>query len=162
MAERVYIETTVVSYLVSEPSRDLIIAGHQQITREWWDHRRPEFECVVSQFVLDEAAGGDPRQAAKRMAVLRELRVVAITAAVETFADQLIRGGTVPAVAASDAVHLAIAAVTALDYLITWNCRHIANGHVLKKLQRACARAGYPMPIVCTVEELMGDNANEP
>lgn len=126
--ETVYIETTVVSYLVSEPSRDLIIAGHQQITREWWERRRPNFDCVVSQFVLDEAAGGDARQAERRLAALRGLRLVAVTPAVIELAEELVRSGATPARAARDAYHVAVAAVHRLDYLVTWNCRHIANG----------------------------------
>src|SRR5438093_203535 len=133
--ETVYIESTVVSYLVSEPSRDLIIAGHQQITREWWKQRRPVFDCVVSQFVLDEAAGGDARQAEKRLAILRGLRLVPITPAVIELAEEFIQSGALPTKAGRDAYHVAASAVHRLDYLATWNCRHIANAQVLKKLQ---------------------------
>jgi predicted nucleic acid-binding protein len=159
--ETVYIETTVVSYLVSEPSRDLIIAGHQQITREWWDRQCPNFDCVVSQFVLDEAAAGDARQAERRLAAVRGLRLVAVTPAVIELAEEFIRSGALPARSARDAYHVAAAAVHRLDYLVTWNCRHIANGQILKKLQQVCVRDGYELPVVCTLEELMGDYGNE-
>ncbi len=155
--EMVYVETTVVSYLVSEPSRDLIIAGHQQITREWWDRRRPVFDCVVSQFVLDESAGGDAGQAEMRLAILRSLRLVPITPAVIELAERFIRSGALPARAVRDAYHVAASVVHRLDYLATWKCRHIANAQVLKKLQPVCVQQGLVLPVVCTLEELMGD-----
>jgi predicted nucleic acid-binding protein len=155
--ETVYIETSVISYLVSEPSRDLIIAGHQQITREWWERHRQQFQCVVSQLVLDEAASGDARQAEKRLTILRGRQLVPITPAVIELAEQFIRSGALPPKAARDAYHVAASTVHRLDYLATWNCRHIANAQVLKKLQPICAQQGLALPVVCTLEELMGD-----
>jgi hypothetical protein len=159
--ETVYLETTVVSYLLSEPSRDLIIAGHQQITWNWWQRQRPAFLCVVSQLVLDEAIAGNPQQATKRLAALRDLPVVPVTPAAVDLADAFIRGGAVPQTAARDALHIAVATVNKLDYLVTWNCRHIANAQVLRKLQQVCASCGYVLPIVCTLEELMGESVDE-
>ena len=155
--ETVYIETSVISYLVSDPSHDLVVAGHQQITREWWESRRPVFDCVVSQFVLDEAAGGDARQAESRLAILRDLRPVPITPAVIELAEQFIQSGALPVKAARDAYHVAASVVHRLDYLATWNCRHIANAQVLKKLQPICVQQRLALPAVCTLEELMGD-----
>jgi hypothetical protein len=159
--ETVYIETTVISYLVSERSRDLIIAGHQQITQEWWEHHRHGFSCLVSQLVLDEAAGGDAQQAAKRLSLLRDLPSVPVTPEVMALAETFVAQGAVPAKAARDAYHVAAATLHRLDYLVTWSCRHIANAQILKQLQQLCLRTGHVLPIVCTLEELMGGDTDE-
>jgi len=159
--ETVYIETTVVSYLASEPSRDLVIAGHQQITRDWWEYHRHNFTCLVSQLVLDEALIGNPGQATKRLAILRDLPSIPVTPAVVALAEKFVSSGAVPQKAARDAYHIAAASVHQLDYLVTWNCRHIANAQILKKLYQLCLRDGYDLPVVCTLEELMGGDTDE-
>jgi hypothetical protein len=159
--ETIYVETTVVSYLVSEPSRDLVVAGHQQITSDWWEHHRQAFTCLVSQLVLDEAAGGDAEQASKRIAVLRELASVPVTPEAIALAENFVTGCAVPPKAGRDALHVAVATVHRLDYLATWNCRHIANAQVLKRLRHLSALDGYELPIICTPEELLGDASDE-
>jgi hypothetical protein len=154
--ETVYIETTIISYLVAEPSRDLIVAGHQQITREWWERRRPLFACCISQVVLDEVTAGDEDRARQRLAALAGLRKLPASEAAERLAAAFIETGALPETAARDAAHLAIATAEETDYLLTWNCRHLANAQVLKKVAEVCGREGFKMPYVCTPEELMG------
>jgi hypothetical protein len=156
MAERVYIETTIPSYLTAWPSRDLIIAGHQQMTKEWWRTRRTEFELYISQFVIDEASGGDAEAAKERLAILNPLPLLDISEAVLELASAILQARVIPAKAARDAAHIAVAVVHEIDFLLTWNCAHIANAQVVKKVQAICTRHGFPCPVICTPEELMG------
>ena len=154
MKSTVYLETTVISYLAASPSRDIVVAAHQQITRDWWD-RRDRFELLISQAVLDEASRGDTHTAARRVALLSEIPVLTVSDAVIEFAEQLLRGRVVPAKAHFDALHIAVAAVNHIAYLVTWNCTHIANAAVRGKIDGACRSAGLQAPIIGTPEELM-------
>lgn len=156
MSDRVYIETTFVSYLTAWPNRDVVIAGHQQVTREWWDACRAHYELCVSQLVLDEAAAGDAQAAQDRLSVLQPMTVLEATPAALDLAKELIRKGALPAKAAADALHVAVAAVHAIPYLITWNCRHLANATIRPVIESVCAGKGFKAPIICTPEELMG------
>lgn len=156
MAQRVYLETTIPSYLTSWPSRDLIVASHQQLTKDWWRTRRNEFELCISQFVLDEACAGDMEAAQERMAILDPLPLLDISDAVAKLASAILQSGVIPPKAARDAAHIAVSAVHGIDFLLTWNCAHIANAQIIKKLQAICAHHGFPCPVICTPEELMG------
>jgi hypothetical protein len=118
----VYLETTIPSYLTSRPSRDLIIAGHQQLTREWWENRRDTFQLFLSQLVIDEASAGDPAAARERLKALRDLPLLDITPEVTELASRILDSGKIPRKAATDAAHIAIAAVHGMDFLVTWNC----------------------------------------
>jgi predicted nucleic acid-binding protein len=117
----VYIETSVISYLTARPSRDVVVAGRQQVTHEWWHRHRGGYEVMTSRLVLQEASAGDPRAAAKRMKVLNTLPILGLTAEAVQLAKQLIEAGSLPFTAADDALHVAIAAAHGLDYLLTWN-----------------------------------------
>ena len=152
--QKVYVETTVVSYLTGLPSRDLVLTAHQQLTAEWWQ-RRDRFDLFVSEAVLQEAAGGDPSAAARRMAALQGISVLELTAPVAGLARALVAGHAVPATAAVDAVHIAVAAVNGMDFLLTWNCTHIANAATRGMIERVCRAAGLVPPVICTPEELM-------
>ena len=152
---RLYLETTVPSYLTAWPSRELIVAGHQQVTREWWSSRKEAFEIYVSQFVLDEAGAGDPDVAGARLEVIDGLELLEITDGVTELAEVLVTSGVVPAKAATDAAHIAIAAVHSMDYLMTWNCAHIANATMAKAIRKACEDRGFQCPVICTPEELL-------
>jgi len=154
--ETVYLETSVISYLVSDPSRDLVVAGHQQVTRDWWGRRRQLFSCSVSQQVVDEASRGNREQVSRRLAIVQALPKLPITPAVSNLAAEFLRSRAIPGTAAGDAVHVAVAAVAGVDYVLTWNCRHIANAQILRRLASVCARTHYALPTVCTPEELMG------
>jgi hypothetical protein len=159
--ETVYIETSIVSYLVAEPSRDLITAAHQRATRDWWNDRRASFHCVTSDETLAEGARGDSEQAALRLAELGGIPSLSITAEVEELAAEFLRTGVLPPAARSDAVHLAAATVARADYLLTWNSRHLANAQILRRLRREAGRFGWELPTVCTPLELMGETNYE-
>ena len=156
MAERVYIETTVVSYLTARPNRDVVIAGHQQVTHEWWDTRRASYELCVSQLVLDEAGAGDAQAAQERLVVLRPMLVLETTAEALELARELLKAGALPAKAADDALHIAVAATKAIPFLLTWNCRHLANAAMRPVIETVCKAKGFKAPIICTPEELLG------
>lgn len=156
MRERIYIETTFVSYLTARPSRDLIVAGHQQITHDWWDSRRGDYELCVSELVLQEAGDGDPQAAQERLDVLAKMTVLEIKEEAVELAEELVRAGTLPAKAGNDALHIAVAAIHRIPYLLTWNCRHMANASLRIQIERVCAGKGFKAPIICTPEELMG------
>lgn len=157
MKSRLYLETTVPSDLTSRPSRDLIIAGHQQITREWWDQRRSDFQIYISQFVLDEAAAGDSIAARERLKILHPLPLLDITTEVAALTSGILASGKVPRRAATDAAHIAIAAVHGMDFLVTSNCVHIANATILKALASICRAYACECPVICTPEELSGE-----
>jgi len=154
MKPKAYLETTIVSYLAATPSRDIVIAGHQQVTREWWE-RRNRFELFVSQAVVDEATRGDTRVAARRTALLSGIPVLELGTEVYELANGLLLVRAVPAKAMIDAIHIAVTAVNRVDYLLTWNCTHIANATVRGKIEQACRAVGLQAPAICTPEELM-------
>jgi hypothetical protein len=155
--QTVYLETTFLSYLVSRPSRDLLVAAHQQVTQDWWIERREEFECYISQVVLDEAGAGDREEATKRMATISGLPVLEVTEEAESLTMAILSSRAIPSRAVRDAAHIAVAAVNDVDYLLTWNCKHLANAQTIRRISVVCNREGYNMPLVCTPEELMGE-----
>src|ERR1700722_7902147 len=157
MKSRVYVETTIPSYLTAWPSRDLVRAAHQQITREWWDQRRSEFELFISQFVLRECQAGDPTAAAERLEVLQELPLLEQTDEATKLAQALLEQVPLPERAAVDALHIAVATVHGMDYLLTWNCTHIANAALRDPIESVCRASGYEPPVICTPEELLSE-----
>jgi len=155
MAPRVYIETSVISYLTSLPSRNLLAAAHQQITHAWWVGR-DRFALHISEAVLAEAASGDPVAAARRMAALSGIPVLAVNQEVLELAAHFVQLGALPQKAEVDAVHVAAAAVHGMDFLVTWNCSHIANAAIRASLERLCRTFRLEPPTICTPEELLG------
>lgn len=149
MKPRLYMETTVVSYLTAAPSRDLVRAAEQQVTRDWWA-TRSRFDLYVSQFVIDEASAGDRRAAAERLEALSAATLLQTTPAAVALARDLVRRGDLPRKAMVDAFHIAIAAVHGMDYLLSWNCRHIANATLRGKIAVACRSFGVEPPTICT------------
>jgi predicted nucleic acid-binding protein len=123
----VYLETSFISYLTAKPSRDLIMAGHQVLTAEWWDNHRHKFDLFISPIVFEEVARGDPQAATKRIAILAEMASVDISADAYRLADRLVNTTAIPKEAFSDALHVAIAGVNGINYLLTWNCKHLAH-----------------------------------
>ena len=154
--ESVYLETSFISYLVARPSRDVIVAGHQQTTHEWWENRRSELECSVSQVVIDEASIGDPAEVQKRLAIIGGLPTLDITEGAESLTEAIMAAGLLSPHAVRDAAHVAVAAVHGIDYLLTWNCKHLANAQIARRIAVVCEKLGHRMPIICTPEELMG------
>lgn len=153
MNPSVYVETSIISYLSARPSRDVVLAAHQQLTRQWWKGRR-SYRLFVSQIVRDEAAEGDPTARARRQRVIRGIPALAVEEEATQLADELIRRGALPKKAAVDAFHIAIAAAHEMDYLLTWNCRHIANATMRGTIEAICRAAGLKPPVICTPEEL--------
>jgi len=138
-------------------SRDLIVAGHQQITQEWWNTRSRDFNIYVSQLVVREAGGGDPDAAQRRLSALADIRSLETNQQVVDLANMLVLERALPATSAEDGVHIAVASVHEMDYLLTWNCKHIANAEIRKAIDTVCRNAGYSAPSICTPEELLGD-----
>ena len=153
--ETVYLETTFVSYLTAPLSRELIVAAHQQLTVEWWETRRSRYDCFISEIVKDEASQGDNDEVQKRIALINKLQMLELIAEARLLTREILSSGVIPEKAVRDAAHIAVATVHAIDYLLTWNCRHLANAHILKKIDQVCARAGYQIPVICTPIELM-------
>jgi predicted nucleic acid-binding protein len=153
----VYLETTIPSYLTSRPSRDLIIAGHQEVTREWWEWRRDSFHLYISQLVIDEISAGNLGAARERLKSVRTIPLLDITPDVAELASRILAAGKIPRKAAADAAHIAIAAVHGMDFLVTWNCVHIANATNARALARICRKQECECPVICTPEELMGE-----
>lgn len=118
--------------------------------------RRVQFTCYTSQTVIDEASAGDPTEAQKRLAVLATLPALDVTPEAGGLAQALLVSGVLPSTAVRDALHVAVAAVHAVDYLLTWNCKHLANAQIMRRMETVCQVHGHRMPIICTPEELMG------
>jgi hypothetical protein len=152
----VYVETTIVSYLTARPSRDIVLAAHQQITHEWWE-RRDRFDLFVSQAVITEVSRGDADAARRRLLAIRSMAVLAVSGEAADLAAHFLDVQALPRKAAVDALHVAVAVVHGLDYVPTWNCVHIANAVIRSKLEQACREQGYQPPIICTPEELTED-----
>lgn len=155
MTRKVYIETSVISYLTARPSKNIIEAGHQQSTYLFWD-RRSEFALYASELVLTECAAGDSEAASRRLAALQGIPLLDITAYAIDLAKDLVVAGIVPAQASEDALHIAVATIHFVDYLLTWNCRHIANPEIQSQIAENFRRKGLFLPFICTPEELLG------
>ncbi len=155
MPKTLYLETTIVSYLTARTSRDARMRVHQETTRRWWRTKRKEFQIFVSPVVLEEAAGGDQLAARRRARLLGRLPQVAITDSVSRVAQSLVDRDVIPRVAEVDAVHVALAAVHGLEYLLTWNCKHIANATKRVAIEELCRQQGFEPPVICTPEELI-------
>lgn len=153
----VYLETSVIGYATPRPSRDLVVAARQQLTRDWFAHRARVYDLFVSQLVVGEASGGDEEAAQERTAFLQAIPRLGITDAAGALAAKLVESGAVPKKAVEDALHIAVAAVHGVEYLVTWNCKHIANATMRQAIENACREAGYEPPVICTPEELMND-----
>jgi hypothetical protein len=155
MLSTVYLETSIISYLTGRATRNVVITARQQLTRRWWDTQRQQFELFVSPLVLQEAAAGNPTMSQRRLAMVRGVPVLAVTPEATTVAEQLVQNGPLPKKAEVDALHIGIAAVHGMEYVLTWNCKHIANARMRSQIEAICRDLGYEPPIMCTPEELM-------
>lgn len=155
MKPRLYLETTIPSYLVARRSQDLRLAADQETTQQWWEAERQDFFLFISATVLKEVRGGDPTYAAARVARLAGISLLGDLPEANELAKRLVRDGIIPTVAADDATHVALAAAHQMDFLRTWNCKHINNHHNRSRIQRACEAVGLVCPDICTPAELM-------
>ncbi len=156
MKRRVYVETTIASYLTARPSRDLIVAAHQELTMEWWINHRQRFDLYISDLVLIESARGDGQAAARRLVELQGITLLSLDQSARDLARKFLERNLIPAKSVEDAFHVAIATTQGMDFLLTWNCRHIANAEVMDRLETVCLEVGFKMPTLCTPEQLMG------
>jgi len=157
MNETIYIETSILGYLTARPSRNIILAANTEITREWWNTRRSAFSLFTSQAVLKEVAQGDSEIATQRLDFLRDFQLLDLNQSVLDLAEQFLERSNLPAKADIDTVHIAAATVHGMDYLLTWNCKHIANAQIQGKLAEISLDFGYELPILCTPHQLLGD-----
>jgi hypothetical protein len=154
----VYIETSIVSYLRQRPSSQVVMAARQILTHRWWNDERANYELVTSQYVLDEASVGNPELAAERLESLDGIPLLAPDPGVETIANEIIQRAILPPSAIFDALHIAIVAHHRIDYLLTWNCRHIANAKILPRIHTVLNDLAVPIPIICTPEEMVDND----
>ena len=158
--DTVYVETTVIGHLAGRIHADPIIAARQALTRQWWPIASVQYRLLISQLVLDECAGGDPAAARERLDAVASLALLDVTDAVDELADNLTTNGAIPPSEPRDAFHIAIAAVNGVQYLVTLNFKHIANATMRGRIEAACRDAGFEPPIICTPEELAGDETD--
>lgn len=158
--DTVYVETTVVGNLAGRVHPDSIIAGRQAVTRRWWATATSRYRLLISQLVRDECAKGDPTAAQERLEKIDPLPLLNITGQVRGLADALTSANAVPPGEPRDALHIAVAAVHGVQYLVTWNFKHIANAAMRGRIESVCRDAGYEPPIICTPEELAGGNSD--
>ena len=157
MSEAVYIETSILGYLTARSTKNLILAANIETTRDWWEFRRSAFTLYTSEAVIEEVAQGDEAIAARRLEILRDFPLLALNQNVQDLAVQLLSRSNLPPKARVDAIHIAAATVHGMDYLLTWNCKHIANAQIQGKLAEISLDFGYVLPVLCTPNELMGD-----
>jgi hypothetical protein len=152
---KIYIETSIVSYLTSEPSNDIRVAANQQVTREWWNDKRFQYNLFISEFVVAEVSLGDQQEAKKRVTVIKEISQLKATEDVWGLGKKFMDDGPIPAKAEIDAYHIAVATVNGIEYLLTWNCSHIANAVMRPKIEAICREQNFEPPIICTPQELL-------
>ncbi|PAX60063.1 type II toxin-antitoxin system VapC family toxin [Brunnivagina elsteri] len=156
MNETAYIETSIFGYLTARSTKNLILAANIEVTKDWWDNCRGSLDLYASQIVLDEAALGDSEIAEQRIQMLQSITLLEPSELAQELVIQFLSKTNLPAKAANDAAHIAIATVHGMDYLLTWNCKHIANAHIQKKLTQICSEFGYELPTICTPYEMIG------
>ncbi len=155
MKPKVYLETTIVSYLTARETRDVVMAAMIAQTKDWWSERRSKHSLFIAELVMREAAKGDAGAARRRLDVLKSMNMLSASPEALGLAESFLGHFALPASAGADALHIAIAATSGMDYLLTWNCRHIANAAMRPKLEALCLRAGLRCPVICTPPELM-------
>ena len=156
MPPKVYIETTIPSYLTARPTRDPLMAGKLVATKRWWRLRRNDFELFISNVVWNEATRGDATAAAKRLRILAPIQRLTVTPEVDALAASIFKHHFLPDKAADDVFHIATATVSEMHFLLTWNCSHISNREIIPGIERVCAENGYRLPVICTPLDLMG------
>jgi len=155
MKSSIYIESSVISYFTARLSKNLIVAAHQQITQEWWDNSLQYFNPFVSPVVIDEISKGDKEAARLRLGKIKNLPLLKVTSDIKKLSENYFSSLQIPQKAEADAYHLAIACWYKIDFLVTWNCTHLANGFIIKQLENINLELGVKTPVICTPEELM-------
>lgn len=153
--QSIYLETSIIGYLASRTSSDLITAGNQTLTRDWWDCHREHFDLFVSEAVIAECGAGDPEAADERAVFLNGLPILEITLECKELAAEIMKRAFLPEKADVDALHIAVAALNGIDYLLTWNCKHIANASLRRIIERVLSEANIEAPVICTPQEMI-------
>lgn len=156
MNPSVYLETTVISYYSSRPSRDIVISARQQLTQMWWDSKIREYDIFISDLVREEAGKGDTEAAARRLDVISKFAILEIDEEASKIAKFLVANGAIPSEYPEDAIHIGVASVNGIDFILTWNFAHINNALNREKIERIVDQCGYVCPVICTPEELFG------
>lgn len=155
MKATVYIESSVISYLTARPSKNALQVERQRLTRLWWRTVRPRFDCYVSETVIEEISAGELAMAKKRLTAVRTLPRLAASEVAADLTEEILHRGFLPSKAATDAAHIAIATTSGMNFLLTWNCTHIANAQVERQVAKICVAHDYEFPVICTPEQLM-------
>lgn len=153
--DSVYLENTVISYYTSRPIPDPIVRVHQEITKNWWPTAIKRYNIFISQMVIDEAAHGDSSAAKKRLEEIKDFTILEVTKDIQNLSKIYEEELKIPPKSIGDAVHLAVACLNNIDYLVTWNCTHLCNGEIIKKLAKINKQLEIHTPIICTPEQLM-------
>ena len=157
--DTVYVETSIISYLRQKPSTQVVLAARQLLTHQWWNDERTNYQLVASQFVIDEASAGNPTLAAERLQLLAGIPLLPLDAAIGDIADEIMSRAILPEKARTDALHIAAVAHHRIQYLLTWNCRHIANARILPRIHNVLNDLLLPVPVICTPEEMVGNDS---
>ena len=157
----VYVESTIISYLMNRLSESYLVSAHQRVTKRWWeeekDKDKDKFHLLISDSVIKEIQAGDHNEGVKRLEVVKDIEVLEASEEVRHFARLILEKGIFPPKKAEDAFHFSFSAVNGIDYLLTWNCTHIANAQIMKRVIRLCEAQGYEAPVICTPLEFMGE-----
>ena len=159
--KRVYIESSVISYYANRRSRNLIVAAHQEITREWWESELSKYDAFISQFVIEEISKGDPAPATMRMDAIAECAIIELSDDVAELARRYLAAANIPRKSHIDAFHIAVAVISGMDFLLSWNFHHIANAFIKEKIRRINDALSLVTPEICTPEELVEEVGDE-
>lgn len=157
--DTVYVETSIIRYLRQKPSTQVVLAARQLLTHQWWNDERSHYQLVASQFVIDEASAGDPTLAAERLQLLAGIPLLPLDPVIADIADEIMSRAILPEKARTDALHIATVAHHRIQYLLTWNCRHIANARILPRIHDVLIDLLIPVPVICTPEEMVGNDS---
>lgn len=154
---RIYIESTIPSYIVARPARDLLQAARQQTSKDWWELKRHQHELFTSEIVLAEIGDGEAVMAQLRLGVMNGIKLLQVTDDAEALTRRILDSGLLPLDADRDAAHIALATIYEMDILLSWNCRHIANASIQARLRRLAEQMGFALPVLCTPDEMTGE-----
>ena len=154
MKPKLYVETSIVSYITSRPSRDVVINANQQLAQEWWESRH-NFDLFVSELVIDEVSKGEMLMANKRLDLISGILLIDFNDEAKDLAKEILRQNVLPLKATLDVFHIAVTVVHEIDFLLTLNCKHIANAFIFRRIEKICSKFGYETPIVCTPQEIL-------
>lgn len=157
--DTVYLETSIISYLRQKPGTQVVLAARQLLTHQWWNDERSNYQLVASQLVIDEASAGNPSLAAERLQLLAGIPLLQLDPVIADIADEIMSRAILPEKARTDALHIATVAHHRIQYLLTWNCRHIANARILPRIHDVLNDLLIPIPVICTPEEMVGNDS---